>query len=176
MVEESQGGRSGLLVLLGLTVAMVAGLIAWRLWEYRDLAPLRRAISDFKGGNYEVALVALRPYAARGNVLARRTLGEMYAFGLGVPEDAVQARVWLRRAECGCDSPGQFEYDVALNYLKGYGGKQDKVSAFMWLRYAAESGHTRAQELVGDAKRLEDMGFSVDPGIVEYWKTASAGR
>lgn len=167
--------RSRFLLVTALVVSSI-GYLGLRLWKYQQLAPLRRGISALKAGDYQSALAAIRPFAEDGNTLAERTLGEMYAFGLGVAEDDVQARIWLRRAECKCKEPGQLEYDVALNYAQGYGGKQDKVAALKWLRFAAEAGHPRAQELLGNREKLLKMGFADDPDLVEFWSRVGQSR
>ena len=143
------------------------GIVGWRLWQYEALDPLRVGITALKEENYIKALEAIRPFAAKGNANAQRTLGEMYAFGLGVPRDDIQARLWLHRAELESGDPGHSEYGVALGYLHGYAGKQDKAAALKWLQYAAESGYPKAQEFLGIMEKLHEMGFADDADVVK---------
>ncbi len=49
-------------------------------------------------GDYATALKEWRPLAEQGDALAQSLLGVMYAEGLGVPQDFVQAHMWFNLA------------------------------------------------------------------------------
>ena len=48
----------------------------------------------FERGDYATALRELRPLAEHGDGLAQSMLGWMYEWGVGVPKDYLQARLW----------------------------------------------------------------------------------
>jgi uncharacterized protein len=157
---------------LGLAV-LVLGVVIYRLSEYRRLEPMREGISALKAGDYHLAMQRLRPFAESGDVLAQKLLGDIYAYGLGDPVDDVQARIWYRRAECGCESPGSQEYFVAMNYLDGSAPgdqKQNSQLAAAWLQRAAEAGSAEAQRVLANPASLAGKGLSVDRSVSQYWQ------
>jgi hypothetical protein len=162
-----------LLISIGcLILIFVVGWIGFRRWVYYQETQLRAGITDYKTGNYQAAYQKIRPYAEAGNPLAQRTLGQMYAFGLGVRYDKIQATVWFRRSECAKKISGEGEYNAAFEYLSGYGGQnQDLVQAATWFQLAAEAGHPTAQKLLADKALLKEKGLSIDPLTSEYWRT-----
>ena len=52
----------------------------------------------YHAGDYKKALAEFRPLADQGNADAQFNLGEMYAYGHGVPQDYKEAVSWYRRA------------------------------------------------------------------------------
>jgi len=85
--------------------------------------------------------------AARGHVLAQRTLGWIYAEGMGVPQDDFEAVKWyLRAAESG-DPEACF--DSGWMYLHGRGVAKSDAEAAQWFRRAGERGNLRAQGYLG---------------------------
>lgn len=89
-------------------------------------------------------LVRVAPYSAaarvirlakRGNVHAQAQLGWMYARGLGVPQDYIEAAQWYYRAANRGDGRAQLE--LGLMYNKGQGVPHDLVLAEMWLNLSA---------------------------------------
>lgn len=159
--------------LLGAVILIAAAWVGYRLWVYHKLEPYREGISAVKAADYQLALTKLRPLAERGNADAQRMLGEMYAAGWGVSADDIQASTWFRRAECGCDAPGQAEYDTGLNFIQT--GKKDNAAAVKWIQRAAEAGHPRAQMLLADKNKLAEKGLTVDPAVSEYWRRNKLG-
>jgi uncharacterized protein len=157
-------------LIIGACGLIAVGWIGARLWEYQEHAPLREGISALKAGDYSLALARVKPFAVAGDPLAQHTLGEMYAFGLGVPQDEVLAGMWFRRAECTCDNTGQFAYDAGLNYLEGYAGKRDTDVALNWIQHAAAAGHPNAQRLLAERTELAKKGVVVRPAVAEYWQ------
>ncbi len=108
-------------------------------------------------GTYEDALAALerKDYATalrlleieRFDVRAQRTLGDMYARGLGVPHDFGEAVVWYRKAAEQDDAVAQ--NTVGEAYYFGEGVQQDYTVARMWFRMAADHGNARSQSSLG---------------------------
>ncbi|WP_281184570.1 tetratricopeptide repeat protein [Trichlorobacter lovleyi] len=140
--------------------------------KYKHEQLLRSGITDLKTGNFRAAYKKIKPYAEEGNRSAQRTLGDMYAYGLGVPCDEVQAAMWFRRSESGKIETGFNEYDTAITYLNGLGGqKQNPDKALLWFIKAAEAGNLKAIQFLSNPEALNNKGFKVDPIIVKYWKT-----
>jgi TPR repeat protein len=151
----------------------VATFTAYRLVEYRHHEPMREGISAWKAGDTTAALQKLRPFAESGDVLAQTILGEIYAYGQGLPVDVVLAGMWFRRAECRSGVPGGHEYAVSQNYLAGRAPgpvKQDARAAERWLQRAAEAGHKEAQRILAEPTKLSELGLSIDPAVSDYWK------
>lgn len=86
--------------------------------------------------------------ADQGDVRAKYLLGDMYAKGIGVPQDKAKALYWFRSA-------ADQEYDSAQfmlgdMYAAGDGVPQDKAEAACWYRKAAEQKNVRAQWRLGN--------------------------
>jgi TPR repeat protein len=166
--------------VLGLVLVVLAlAVVIHRLLEYRRLEPMREGISALKAGDYRLAMNRLRPFAESGDVLAQKLLGDIYAYGLGLPMDNVQARIWYRLAECGCESTGSHEYFVAINYLEGSAPgdqKQNLQLAANWLQLAAEAGYTEAQRTLANPVSLAAKGLSIDHSVSEYWQRKTQMR
>jgi TPR repeat protein len=159
-------------LMLAALSSIAIAVIAWgayRIWEYHRLEPLRNAVSSLKDSKYEFAIEQIAPFAREGNKHAQELMGYIYAFGLGLPEDDVQAQIWFRRAERDGDELGYNEYGVALGFSNGFAGRKDATAASRWMQIAAEAGNTKAQTLLADPA-VGRRGFRVDPQIAEYWR------
>jgi TPR repeat protein len=156
-----------------VAVALLASLAFCfeRLRLYKREAPLREGLGAFKSDNYSLAWARLEPLAREGNPVAQRALAMMYARGWGRPVDEERATMWLRRAECGCESPGRGELDLALD-MSSYvaTSSSDRAMAVHWLQRAAEAGHPDAQRLLADSSALKARGLSVDSSISQHWR------
>ncbi len=76
-------------ILLALVVVLVAAP-AW--------ADFEAGMEAYDRGDYATALKEWRPLAEQGDANAQFNLGSMYEYGEGVPQDDVQARMWLNLA------------------------------------------------------------------------------
>ena len=74
-------------------------------------------------------------------------LGTMYADGLGVDKNKVEAIRWFQQAAEQGFAEAQFTLGVIS--FKGDGVPQDKAAAVKWYRLAADQGNTRAQFNLG---------------------------
>jgi TPR repeat protein len=115
-------------------------------------APLAHAgydegLSDFRAGNYGMALNELIPAAKAGNADAQQLLGHMYYMGQGVPQDFKQALNWHRKA--AVQGKHESEYVIGTMYYSGKGVEQDYKGAMQWLQKAASGGHADAQYMLG---------------------------
>ena len=73
---------------------------------------------------------------------AMTLLGELYAEGLGVPQDDRRAAEWYRLAAARGDSNAMFA--LAMFALNGRGGPRDRDASTRWFAAAAKLGHSLA--------------------------------
>ena len=123
-----------------------AALLLAGLWS----APLASA-NEFKDGerayaraDYTRAGAIFSREAERGRAAAQAYLGYMYAQGLGVPRDDVEAAHWLRRAADQGYPAAQFLLGQMVD--KGHGVKQDFVEAEVWLDLAAAHAEPKVRD------------------------------
>jgi hypothetical protein len=96
----------------------------------------------------EIDFNHLLEQAEAGDVAAEAKVGLAFCFGLGVPLDYQQGRVWLQKAADG-RSPVA---DSALGWLydKGLGVTADDQTAWHWYLTGAKAGDANGQEAVGE--------------------------
>ena len=109
----------------------------------------------------------------QGDVRAKYLLGDMYAKGIGVPQDKAKALYWFRSA-------ADQEYDSAQfmlgdMYAASDGVPQDKVLAAEWFRKAAEQGHGEARFRLGGMYAKGD-GVPQDKAEAACWYRKAALR
>ncbi len=61
-------------------------------------ADFEAGVEAYNRGDYATALKEWRPLAEQGDAVAQYFLAHMYENGQGVPQDDVQARMWLNLA------------------------------------------------------------------------------
>ena len=141
-----------LLFFAALAAAIVVCIIAvsyYRFWVFND------ANLALKTGNYAQTMRLLHPWAVIGDSKAQYTLGELYAFGLGVAQDDETAIYWYRRAgpigplDAGersvTDPAAPAMYYVGKQYLDGTGVKRDEAKARKWFERSAKGGFAKAK-------------------------------
>lgn len=102
---------------------------------------------SFERGDYDTALQIWRPLA-EDDPRAAINLGVMYAEGLGVQKDAVEALRWLGPAALTGEPTAQMHLGVMFD--EGIGGRPPNYeAAAAWYRAAAEQGQPDAQVLLG---------------------------
>src|SRR4051812_22830785 len=84
----------------------------------------------------------LRNAAIASNPAAEYEVGARYVDGRGVPQNAMEAAVWLQRAADAGFAPAQFR--LASLYEKGEGLKKDVQAARRLYLDAAQKGHAKA--------------------------------
>jgi TPR repeat protein len=132
-----------LTALLGfLLLALGVGLVLARNHQFEA------GSHALKVEDYSTALRRLKPLASVGDSRAQYVLGEMYALGLGVPEDDSKAIYWFRRAAIGsngeADPAAAAELAVAKNYAQGIGVRVDADQSLKWFHRAADGGSKEA--------------------------------
>ncbi len=86
-----------------------------------------------------------------GDPVAQFSLGVMYDFGEGVPEDDAEAVRWYRKA--ADQGLAQAQHNLGTLYANGEGVPQDHVIALMWLILSRAGGDERAQSLLASIGR-----------------------
>jgi TPR repeat protein len=158
--------RAKVLWLLAAIAGMIGIWVAYQSLDYHKPETFKEGMEALKEGEDSVAIAKLTPYAKAGNIDAQRALGQIYATGVGSEADNIRAAIWFRRAECGCEAPGRSEYGIALDLQKG--GRMK--AAAEWVRRAAEAGYPKAQELLADQGRLQEMGLNISTDVSDYWR------
>lgn len=98
--------------------------------------------------NYEKALLWWQRAAAQGDNPARRYLGNMFYWGIGVEKrDLAQAFNWFIQAAENDD--GIAQVSVANMYEHGLGVPRDLRQAFNWYQRAANNGYPEAMSILG---------------------------
>ncbi len=83
---------AGLALIAALYGGFTLGLTApaWAGWD--------EGVAAYERGDYATALREWRPLAEQGDADAQHNLGVLYRNGQGVPQDYVQAHMWLNLA------------------------------------------------------------------------------
>ena len=104
-------------------------------------------------GDYQTTFKFLLPLAEQGNALAQMMLGVMYAKGLGVKQDDVEAVKWYRKAAEQGYAPAQLV--LGALYLSGNGVQVNKSLAKEWFGKACDNGDQNGCEYYGKLNRGE---------------------
>ena len=118
-------------------------------------------------------LEELRRDAANGDPVAQYNLGERYAEGKGVDQDAVEAVKWYRKASDQGAALG--DYGLGNAYEHGAGVPQDQMRAAEWYRKAADKGLAKAQFSLGLAYE-DGRGVPRDYLQAHKWANLAASR
>jgi uncharacterized protein len=97
------------------------------------------AFGAFQRGNYLTAFALAAQRASSDDPQSMTLLGELYANGLGIPEDDNKAADWYRLAAARGDPNAMFA--LAMFAMQGRAGARDRVESAKWLAAAAKLGH-----------------------------------
>ncbi|NBX05001.1 MAG: sel1 repeat family protein [Betaproteobacteria bacterium] len=125
----------------GLLAMVVAGGVGAGDWE--------DGYADYQRRDFPAAVKKWRNVAEAGNPNAQSLLGEMYAFGQGVPLNYPEAIRWLRMA--AAQGVAKAHYKLGSMYEKGHGFEKNPAMAYRWYSLADAAGHPEAYK---DRKRL----------------------
>lgn len=110
--------------------------------------------------------------AQEGDADAMVSLGAMYAFGRGVPQDDNEAVKWfLKAADLG---HAKAMYNLGVMYAKGKGVGQDEREAVKWYHKAADMGVAPAMFSLGDAYAKGEGVIQDDVEAYTWFSVASA--
>lgn len=116
-----------------LALALNAGDIRYQFQLARSL---------HKADRLPEAVVFYLQAATQGHPLAQKTLGFVYANGLGVAQDYAKAARWHHAAADQRD--GDALHNLGYLYAGGYGVDPDDIQAHMWYNLAAAQGSAGA--------------------------------
>ncbi|MGC1361021.1 MAG: tetratricopeptide repeat protein [Silvibacterium sp.] len=105
------------------------------------------------------SLATLKEQAAGGDAEAQYNLGDLYAFGPGVPQDYALAAIWYRKA--AEQGSAQAQYMLGGAYATGQGVPQDYAEAYFWLDLSA-AGKVTGIGPKGTAKLREEAAKTRD--------------
>ncbi len=130
--------------------------------------------SEFeKAKNYAEAMRWYRLAAESGNADAQVGVGNLYAMGLGVPQDYGDALRWFRMAADQGDS--EAEDSLGFFYLSGWGVPQDYAEGLRWFTKAADQGNEVAQRNIGMIY-LQGLGVAKNRDEAIRWFRKAAGN
>jgi hypothetical protein len=124
--------------------------------------PMYDGMRAYRARDYATALRIWRAEAEKGNVQAMVNVGEMHAYGIGVPEDFAEAVRWFRRAADTGDAVGQFS--LAFMYENGRGVPQNITEARRLYTLSANQGYTGAIEALRDMREPVQVPRPATPG------------
>ena len=127
------------------------------------LAGFDEGLAAYRKKDYATALSEWKPLADHGSAVAQTTLGTMYHFGEGVPQDDREAVKWFTLAARQGVAYGQnalgVMYDNGLGVIKDYG------QAVKWYFRSADQGYVYAQFNLG-------LMYDKGKGIQQDYKNA----
>lgn len=131
------------LAVVGLTLALAFPLCA-------SANPLSDAMDALQADDYPKAAKLFLPLAKNGDRIAQSTLGMLYDYGKGVPQDYRKAAKWyLLSIAQGTDGP-QVPARLAWMYRFGKGVPQEPKESLKLYRMAEIQGDPSAFSALGD--------------------------
>ena len=109
--------------------------------------------------------------ASQGNALAQISVGDMYNYGKGVPQDFQQAEIWYRKSAEQGNAVGQSK--LGMMYDVGRGVPLDFVQAEYWIRKAAIQGNPLGQNILA-GMYTAGHGVTQDKTQAAYWHRKAA--
>ena len=160
-------------VVLWMTVVAAATAFAQASPNDTDRAAIAAGVEAWERGDYQQAVAAWQPVAARGDPDAQFNMGQAHKLGRGVPVDLSQAETWYRHAV----SQSHIRAGDNLGLLLFATNRREE--AIPYIERAAIRGEPRAQYVYGTmlyngtlvsrdlprayafVKRASDSGFSI---------------
>jgi len=135
-------GRAGIVGVGAATIFFAASLPLLSLRPAAAAEP-DLAFGAFQTGHYLTAFgIATNRVELRKDPKSMTLLGELYAGGLGVPQNDAKAVEWYKLAADRGDREAMFA--LAMFRLQGRGGPRDRDAGAKWLAAAAKLGHPLA--------------------------------
>jgi uncharacterized protein len=148
---KSKYVRYGLALLFMFVIVVFAIVFRWEQFN--------KGTGALKVGNGAVALEVLTPFAELGDSTAQRIIGEIYAYGVGVPKNDEKAIYWFRRASSGTttetDRAAASAFYVANDYAsRSYDEAANRAESMKWLQFAANGGSQKAKDMLSKTNKL----------------------
>jgi uncharacterized protein len=135
-------GRADRIGAGAATVFFAAALLPLSLGAASAAEP-DLAFGAFQTGHYLTAFnIATNRIELKKDPKSMTLLGELYAGGLGVPQNDVKAADWYKLAADRGDREAMFA--LAMFRVQGRGGPRDRDAGAKWLAAAAKLGHPLA--------------------------------
>jgi TPR repeat protein len=150
-----------------------AALVLWTLSGFSVAGTIEGAEAAYKRGDYASALRLFQPLAKQGNASAQSSLGFMYEYAQGVPQDYVAAAKWHRLAAQQGNALSQTR--LGFCYQFGNGVRQNYAEAANWFRRAADQGRAVAQVVLGQMY-YSGRGVPKDLVAAYMWLSLAAGQ
>ena len=99
-----------------------------------------------KKADLDAETKALIQKTEKGDATSQLQLGRLYAEGLGVAKDAVEAVKWYRKAADQGYAPAQV--NLGWMYFNGRGVAKDEVEAYKWYLLSGAQGNELAKEKI----------------------------
>ena len=132
-----------------------------------------RGTAMVKGSQRTAQKPWYRRAADQGDARAQHNLGYMYEYGLGIPQDYVEAVRWYRKAAEQGLADAQF--NLGTMYDNGRGLPQDYSEAARWYRKAAEQGDGDCQNTLG-FRYAHGQGVPQEHGEAVRWYRKAADQ
>jgi uncharacterized protein len=144
---------------VGLALTVIVGLAA--ATGYSGALLFQGGVAALKDGDYEKAHGRLLPFAHIGNDTAQMLLGEMHAFGDGVPRSDETALYWFDRVSRE-DAMAE-KLHVGVRLLSPGRTAEEHSAGIMWLQLAANDGNVEARSQLARIYREGLYGVAKDP-------------
>jgi tetratricopeptide (TPR) repeat protein len=132
---------------------------------------LDEGLAAYRAKDYALAFMRLQPLAQQGVAAAQFTLGEMYAGGEGVKQDAAEATHWYEQAATAGDAKSQMH--MGVHYLRSQ--ERDYQQAAAWFKRAAEQDQTEAEYFYARLL-LDGKGVEQDRPLAMGWLSKASDR
>lgn len=156
-------------VAFGLAIGLLLALLGTLAFAYRNVR-LERGTSAIKSQNYVEAMKAFKPLALVGDSIAQFLVGNMYAFGMGVPKSESEALYWFRRAGMWYSGSGDRGAEAGYYVAKEYAERGKLGEAEKWYRLAAEGGSRQGAEYLSRAYEQGLLGLAPDSEKAQAWR------
>src|SRR5439155_4992862 len=124
----------------GILAAMIGALLATSAAAQSSSSEPDLAYAEYQRGRYVGAFKeAMRRVEEKNDPKSMTLLGELYADGLGVPNDDKKAAEWYKLAAARGDREAMFA--LSMFKMTGRGGPADRLEAVRLLTEAAKLGH-----------------------------------
>lgn len=134
----------------------------------------QQGLDAYLKGEYRQALEIWKPAAESGDKVSAFNVGVLYAQGLGVDADPVEAVRWYRRSAIAGYANAQFNLGAA--YYSGEGTEVNLAQAASWWEQAADQDHPEAlYNLATLYRRGKGVERDVDKAIYLFQRAASLG-
>jgi TPR repeat protein len=151
---------AGLVLAFGLVVPAIAG-------------PEEDITEAIQRHDYAMAARLVKRLADQGKAIYQGILRDIYANGLGVPQDDAQAARWYRLAADQGDHSAQF--NLGAMYSNGQGVPKDDAQAMKWYRLSADQDNAIAQAALG-ALYANGQDVPRDYVLAYMWSNLAAAR